>query len=704
MKKNILHNRKLLFSVFLFILTILYTGYYVKAENTPVTPGETVYTNHISMDGVVFYFDDEYEAGIFANGDYWVIGPVTITEITPEYISIPGNERNGWQVNPMPGYTQGFDSRAGEFDAELVPDLPFVAEPGISIVKTISNPPLDGNPQPSVLTAVVLTVLGEVPPENGAAVFRPPYVGTYKPMYRVSDIRRELIPQLDIVPNAPSLAKIYDMFRPVQMDHTSGRISRWTRPLNSLPNYGADKAKNTADGALRLMIGGGPEDEYLKALIAYLQCGLDYYHFVVNGQTWPGGGGEQPGSKLPIVFFVTLLGDTEMQEFVRNLELYEDNMVSYGKNNVAIWGNCVDWQDQEQLPESYYRLYWQNIAFGTGNKSRKDPHDIIDGGRVPGGDYQYVTSQPFKGVALALHLMPALKTIWNPQALLDYVDRWVYFGAWTLPDPYATSDGNAENYGVTWGMDPQNPGEAIKDYIGRFPDLHGTQKDKGNRKSAFQGSLWNAYRTTADGAEDTLPFAAIISPYDGQIISENIVLQASAYGIHGVNTVQFMANGDCIGELLSNASSEPPYAYQTVWDTTHMPNGFYALTAVVTDGLGNSFESGIVEVYVENSLEYDFTISDVSINKSAGITVEAKVTSNTGVGGNAAVIFKLVKNDGTVVGLTSNKLYINDESIFKVNFHGYSGDEYNVKIFLWDKLDSSNENIGENMAEPVEIQ
>jgi hypothetical protein len=102
--------------------------------------------------------------------------------------------------------------------------------------------------------------------------------------------------------------------------------------------------------------------------------------------------------------------------------------------------------------------------------------------------------------------------------------------------------------------------------------------------------------------------------------------------------------------------------------------------------------------------EYDFTISDVSINKDAGIAVEATVTPDTSEGGNAVVIFKLMKNDDTVIGLTSSELYIEDDSVFKVKFHGYSGDEYKVKIYVWDSLDSSTEDVGENLAEPVEIQ
>lgn len=107
---------------------------------------------------------------------------------------------------------------------------------------------------------------------------------------------------------------------------------------------------------------------------------------------------------------------------------------------------------------------------------------------------------------------------------------------------------------------------------------------------------------------------------------------------------------------------------------------------------------------VESAQAYDFTIVNANIKKDDGIEAEATVTSNNSEGGNAVVIFKLIKNDRTVIGLFSNEMYIEDSSVFRVKFHGYSGDEYKVKVYVWDKLNSSIEDVGKDLAEPVEIQ
>ena len=176
----------------------------------------------ISQDGITFIFDKEYVSGQFANRDYWVLGPVTITSITPDF----DGSIHGWEVNPVFEGPQGFDARAGNYDSSLVPDLPYAARPGESIVKAISTDINNQDCRPCLKTAAILTVLAEVPPEDGAAVFRPPYVGSDKPLYYVEDLRTDLLPSYAPVPDAPSLDWVESRYKPVQLDHKGGRTGR----------------------------------------------------------------------------------------------------------------------------------------------------------------------------------------------------------------------------------------------------------------------------------------------------------------------------------------------------------------------------------------------------------------------------------------------------------------------------------------------
>jgi len=113
---------------------------------------------------------------------------------------------------------------------------------------------------------------------------------------------------------------------------------------------------------------------------------------------------------------------------------------------------------------------------------------------------------------------------------------------------------------------------------------------------------------------------------------------------------------------------------------------------------------GKTAIFTVNILErgYEFVIEDVSLNVDAGITAQATITPIIPGGRNAVIIFKLMQGD-TVLGLYSGELPIVDSVNFKVKFHGYSGDQYKVKVYVWDKLDDSVDSIGVDLALPIEI-
>ena len=66
----------------------------------------------ITQFGITWTFDKDYTIGQFVNGDYWVVGPVTIIGINPASVEINGRMINGSMVNPSPrlGQTQSYDS------------------------------------------------------------------------------------------------------------------------------------------------------------------------------------------------------------------------------------------------------------------------------------------------------------------------------------------------------------------------------------------------------------------------------------------------------------------------------------------------------------------------------------------------------------------------------------------------------------------
>ncbi|MEY3289435.1 MAG: hypothetical protein RLZZ419_1677 [Pseudomonadota bacterium] len=465
-------------------------------------------TNSISQWGVTWTFDKAYTYGTYANGDYWVLGPVTITSISPDFTGTT----NGWEVNPKAGeYTtaQGFDSTLGSmgFNATLVPALPYTSPTTgtVSVVKAISQL---GSSTPSynpLKTVAVLTIVTAIPTNNGATVFRPPYEGINKPTYLTTSLQTSLLPTYVPTPSAWSLSKIIARFSMVQFGHISPvRGFRPTDNFNNIDPYGASVGSDLASGALGLMLNNATVAQKMPALIAYVQAGIDMYAIMQDGMYWSPGAGYEPNARLPMYFMAALFQDSTIIKNVQAFTAYTDDGELYrGKNGTVLFGDT----DAGMYGRDEQDAYWHYITGGkltalgypfSLNASYRDPYGLIDGGLAP-AIYQYCClSQPWKGQALAVRLMPALTAIYtNPKHLmmLEYADRWVTQGVIALPDTCAPYDGNPGNYKVTYG--PASNSTAANPLCilgkGRFPANNGNP-DEGYYGSAEINEMWAAYR------------------------------------------------------------------------------------------------------------------------------------------------------------------------------------------------------------------
>lgn len=244
----------------------------------------------------------------------------------------------------------------------------------------------------------------------------------------------------------------------------------------------------------------------MPALIAYVQSGIDRYYMMLGGQRWGQGDGYNPNMKLPVYFMAAMFQDPTIIKSVQSLPqpMTEGAELYRGVNGTVLFGDTTG----SELS------YWQNIAnSGAGNHEYRDPYGLIDGS-FPVDPYQdCCLSQPWKGQALAVQLMPALKTVFNFSELLEYVDRWVTVGLWTKPDTCAPYDGNMSHYGITFG--PDGHGGCIRG-SGRFPTKHGTYKDGGGYVSPMVNEMWTLYRNTAGSGN---PSVALKPPTNLRMIN-----------------------------------------------------------------------------------------------------------------------------------------------------------------------------------------
>jgi len=451
----------------------------------------------VTQRGVTFYFDKAYDVGTFVNGDYWVLAPVTITSITPAYSS----GENGCEVNPIGAVGtsagdptgQGFYSGASYFNSSLNISLPYKATTTQSIVKTKYSPRTDQtNYNSYISTAVVLTVLTSIPPNNGATVFRPPWIGTSKPLYNTGDVRFNRLPSnLAVLSGAPTLAAVASNFTPVWFDFHARNL----RSKDAMYDYGPSNTPKTNEAMLRLMLNDRLTDpDWNEAFCNFTQYAIDTAHAVYNGYRKVTG--HNPGYPSIAAWATTLLegyGDmSSIKAYLQNVTDFTDFSYTGDSTNIidgkTLWGQ-----------NSTESAYWNYVRDGTGNRSIKDPYGYIDGGSC-GTDYQYINSQAYKGNILVAKLMTDMEeslhpTSWN--RLKNYVERWVSFGTWASPDPCAPV-GTLANYGKTYG--PNGAGGCIQGW-GRFPNKHGSSKDGGQYRSAFVAAMWNAYKGNIKPAE-----------------------------------------------------------------------------------------------------------------------------------------------------------------------------------------------------------
>eukprot|EP00045_Choanoeca_perplexa_P015257 m.187671 g.187671 ORF g.187671 m.187671 type:complete len:510 (-) comp16933_c0_seq1:754-2283(-) len=494
------------------------------------TPGAALVLHQYNIS---LSFQESAASGVFTNGNYWVQGPVTLVATAPTF----NGSRNGFEVNVDSIVQQGFDSRISGFNAGRVPLLPYLLQPGDRVVKAMSIDSDKVEHGVALQTAIVVTIVAKPPPSNA---LRPPYFGNssakgpdpegYWTTAMIDLQRLESIakapPDRTVMPN---MSWIERRFQRIQLDHLRNYVSRQLHPVENMPNYGADIARDTGDGAMRLMLPDAVHNQSLPpvqaAIVAYLQLGLDIYAILMNGGSWPANGGHENGRKLPLAFAGVVLADANIQSACANATIEDfsesDELQAVPSNaDLPLFGEI---NGAPLVGTTEEEAYWQLVTSGDGFRTGRDPYGWIDGGAFPGSYYQYCcTSEMWIGTALPIgNLSVPLKTVANLPSFLQYVDRWVAFGAWAQPDPCAPPTGNCSDgsgtchgflhapcgssngtctlsmveYGRTFG--PDGHGSCIRDTddsdgIGRFPSLHGSSRNQGDYVSKFALAMWQA--------------------------------------------------------------------------------------------------------------------------------------------------------------------------------------------------------------------
>ncbi len=429
----------------------------------------------VSQYGITWTFAEPARVGKFINGDWYVVGPVTVVDIDPKPLygdEIPEIEldsrdldqqpqnrvRNGFMLNPPAETVVAYDSGVRNyFRPALIQKLPVEMKAGDSLVSTISMPkglilPAQlrndiqrgkGDSSP-IRTAAVLTCVDAPQP---ADAFRPAFCDREQTVYYARNLRRDLLPEVERTPGMPDV-ELYVRF--TQRPWVGTCFFGFEEPVENMPQYGLEYGRVAGMAALLLCVDIEPERRE-PLLVNYVQVGIDLGGMVRAGHPgWPGYGGHGSGRKIPIVFAGLMLGDETLASVSKSYP-----KVMFGENEQTAYGPC--WTGAKVVFAGHSGIDTVTGA-GRGRGHLWGPYEHLHpsewvGDNMTSESYRRCcTSVGWVAQALAMRLLDA-EDEWAHDAFFDYVDRWMHENDSEFVQ--VMKDETERDYGADWARQGQ---------------------------------------------------------------------------------------------------------------------------------------------------------------------------------------------------------------------------------------------------------
>jgi hypothetical protein len=423
--------RKTIFSAFMMLLT---TSVLSRAATPLLT--DLPLQKTISVHGITWTLSRDVRVGRFVNNDFYVVGPCTVTAVSPTPTANPA--RNGSVLNIPPGdQGTGFDDRSSNYRPAIRKYPPIALKPSDALVSTISMADsalpkvrawLSPNPgtESCCKTAAVLTCLAA---PVAADAFRPSYCDRTQRLYYADSIRWNLLPNLKRVAGMTPAALHEWSWHFINSPWLDVCFFGFDAPLDYMTHYSAETGRAVGMATLFLIcdFSQAQKDSLMKG---FLQYGIDLWGIVRGcsaSRGWQAHGGHGTGRKWPMIFSGLMLGDTAMAKptlTYPNLRIGEDMQTA--------WGYCWATGDSNYVYTGHQGL-WNGQPISTqpgwGPYEGTPPSQWYcceSGYTTPLGEAyrRCCTSHAWIAEALGARLMNALN-LWNHQAFFGYADRWM---------------------------------------------------------------------------------------------------------------------------------------------------------------------------------------------------------------------------------------------------------------------------------------
>jgi hypothetical protein len=577
--------------------------------------GSAVAATSILQFGITWTFSEDKAVGQYANGDWWVVGPVTITSISPASMTDgSGWTKNGTMLNPSPttrNLGQGFDSSVnfGTYYnsflnvAPAKTGSPLVVPGGVSVVSSISA----GSPNTVVARSqfeiqAFLTVVAVAPP---AGAFRPPPTGSDKTHYwNKSSLNYGILQSLATPASTLPLSTVEGYFEKPWPVIAEGASIQAMSP-KQMPNYGRDAANLLNHGLLSLHL-NYTNSQKDKLYIKMVQYGIDIYGSVKAGMVFTDNGGLNNGRKAPMVFAGMALSDPNILEWSdRN----QHNV--FGEDKQTFYVSQSDVSRARYTADGRPRDPYTQAMIGTPEWGEKHESQPERDGSNWGAYYRWIGGSQL-GNVLAIRLSSGGVSAWNHQALFDYEDRY-----WEL-------EKNAQTYSAP------------------------------NNISSFTYEMWAAYRNS--GSVVVPPPTTAVGTFsvgDRISASENTNIRATAALSGSLLGVQTLG---ALGTIVSG----PVVADNIIWWQMNFDNG--------VDGWGGADNFSKSTTAVPPAPVVNFTI---------GIRIETVKITNVRASGALSGTLLGVQTKGSPGTIVSGPIVADNITWWQVNFDsgtdGWSG-------------------------------
>jgi hypothetical protein len=381
----------------------------------------------VTQGKVTWTFAEPALVGQYANGDWWVQGPVSIISISPESVDEAGWIQHGTVVDPVFSLgPQGFDSSMSEGGQGPKYSAALNVDPGITtsplnlttgtVVKSISRadtPAVRGaGSRPQLQGMEYLTVVSAVPAPNS---FRPPPGATDKTSYwTVADLDYSILKSHKRLAGAPSLSTVERWIEKPWPSFITDNQGRWIHPRDNMSEYGRDLGRKLGNAGL-VLHSDYSEAEKEQLYIRLVQIGIDTHYTVRQGGIFTGFGAINTGWKWPVVLAGLALDDPDIKAAAASFSFSFDRQTWYVDESDV--GRPLYTKDGRQRDE-YITSDVGKAEWGEQHWKQK-----VRDGRNWNASYRNIAfAGSFSGILSAI-MTEGGREAWNWDATFDYMDR-----------------------------------------------------------------------------------------------------------------------------------------------------------------------------------------------------------------------------------------------------------------------------------------